>query len=110
MTVVRNFIIEAKSEMPYAIPVKAGYELISNDRRMKFVAVRRSLNSHSNNLPKTYFAILCYILEDIGWVKSNNSSNEPSISEFVKKISISPRFTKAVAEYRQQLEIKEPWK
>lgn len=106
----REFKIEAKGELPFASRIPEGYELISNDRTMKFIIAKKQARNMEQNVEKTYFSVECFVREGRNWVKGNNDSMERSITDFVKKINVSPRFTKAVNEYRGQLNIKEEWR
>lgn len=106
----REFKIEAKGELPFASRIPEGYELISNDRTMKFIIAKKQARNMEQNVEKTYFSVDCFVREGHNWVKGNNGSMERSITDFVKKINVSPRFTKAVDEYREQLNIKEEWR
>lgn len=106
----REFKIEAKGELPFASRIPEGYELISNDRTMKFVLAKKQARDMVQNVEKTYFSVDCFVREEHNWVKGDNGSMERSITDFVKKLDISPRFTKAIDEYRKQLNIKEEWR
>lgn len=106
----REFKIEAKGELPFASRIPEGYELFSNDRKMKFIIAKKQARNMEQNVEKTYFSVECFVREGRNWVKGDNGSMERSIADFVKKINVSPRFTKAVDEYRKQLNIKEEWR
>lgn len=106
----REFKIEANVELPFASRIPEGYELISNDRTMKFIIAKKQARNMEQNVEKTYFSVECFVREGRNWVKGDNGSMERSITDFVKKINVSPRFTKAVNEYREQLKIKEEWR
>lgn len=106
----REFKIEAKGEIPFASKISSGYEFISNDRTMKFIIRKSFTRNLEQNIEKVYFLVDCFVREGIGWVKGNNSSAEQSIDDFVRKINISPRFTRSVDEYRKQLNITEEWR
>lgn len=106
----KEFKIEAKGEVPFASRIPEGYELISNDRKMKFVIAKKVARDMEQDIEKSFFSVDCFIREGTGWMEGDNGSIERSITDFVKKINISPRFTKAVTEYREQLNITEEWR
>lgn len=105
----KKFFIQARGEMPFAQKIQGGYELFSNDRKMRFDIKRQSIFNGENNTSSFHFAVLCFVKEGVGWVQGDNSSAVYHITDFVKSINVSPNFTKAVTEYRQQLGITEAW-
>lgn len=105
----KKFIIQTEGEMPFVQKIKGGYELFSNDRTMRFVIKKQIVFNAENNTSSTHFAVFCFVKDGTGWAQGDNSSVSYSITDFVKSINISPYFTKAVAEYREQLGIIEEW-
>lgn len=105
----KKFFIQARGEMPFAQKIQGGYELFSNDRKMRFDIKKQSIFNGENNTSSSHFAVICFIQDGTGWVRGDNSSVVYHITDFVKSINVSPYFTKAVAEYRQQLGITEQW-
>lgn len=106
----KKFIIEATGEMPYASVIQGGYELLSNQREMKFIVKKQTVQDLENNITDSHFAVFCLVKEGDMWVHTDNSSVAQSITGFVKSINLSPYFTKAVDEYRKQLNITEEWR
>lgn len=106
----KKYIIEAEGEMPFAMRIEDGYELLSNARDMKFLIKKQQIVDLEREINKTHFAVVCLVREGNGWVKGDNSTFVLRITDFVKQINISPYFTKAVGEYRQQNEITETWR
>jgi hypothetical protein len=105
----KKFFIQADGEIPFAQKVQGGYELFSNDRKMRFDLKKQSVFNSENNTSSSHFAVIGFVKDGTGWVRGNNPSVEYHIADFVKKINVSPYFTKAVAEYRLQLGITEDW-
>lgn len=106
----KKYIIEAEGEMPFAMRTEDGYELLSNARDMKFIIKKQQIIDLEREINKTHFAVICLVREGNGWAKGDNSTSVLRITDFVKQINISPYFTKAVCEYRQQNEITETWR
>ena len=106
----KKFIIEAKGEVPFAQRTGDGYELFNNERTMKFCARRQQIWDNETGEQKSCFAVFCFIKEDDGWVQGDNYHQTETITSFVKDLNISPYFTKAVKEYREQMDITEEWK
>ena len=106
----KKFIIEAKGEVPFAQRTGDGYELFNNERTMKFCARRQQIWDNETGEQKSCFAVFCFVKEDDGWVKGDNYHQTETITSFVKDLNISPYFTKAVNEYREQMDITEEWK
>lgn len=106
----KKFIIEAKGEVPFAQRTGDGYELFNNERTMKFCARRQQIRNNETGEQKSCFAVFCFVKEDDGWVQGNNYHQTETITSFVKDLNISPYFTKAVEEYRKQMDITEEWK
>nr|DAH35564.1 MAG TPA: hypothetical protein [Caudoviricetes sp.] len=106
----KKFIIEAKGEVPFAQRTGDGYELFNNERTMKFCARRQQIRNNETGEQKSCFAVFCFVKEDDGWVQGDNYHQTETITSFVKDLNISPYFTKAVEEYRKQMDITEEWK
>lgn len=106
----KRFMVQAEGEMPFAQKVKGGYELFSNSRDMRFIIKKQTVFNADNNTSSSHFAVFCFVKDGTGWTQGDNSSVIYSITEFVKSINVSPYFTKAVAEYREQLGITEEWR
>lgn len=106
----KKFIIEAKGEVPFAQRTGDGYELFNNERTMKFCARRQQICNNETGEQKSCFAVFCFVKEDDGWVQGDNYHQTETITSFVKDLNISPYFTKAVEEYRKQMDITEEWK
>ena len=106
----KKFIIEAEGEVPFAQRTGDGYELFNNDRTMKFCARRQQLWDSDKGEQKTCFTVFCFVREDDGWVQGDNYHQTETITSFVKDLNVSPYFTKAVKEYREQMDITEEWK
>lgn len=106
----KKFIIEAKGEVPFAQRTGDGYELFNNERTMKFCARRQQIRDNETGEQKSCFAVFCFIKEDDGWVQGDNYHQTETITSFVKDLNISPYFTNAVKEYREQMDITEEWK
>ena len=106
----KKFIIEAKGEVPFAQCTGDGYELFNNERTMKFCARRQQIRNNETGEQKSCFAVFCFVKEDDGWVQGDNYHQTETITSFVKDLNISPYFTKAVEEYRKQMDITEEWK
>lgn len=105
----KKFIIEAEGEVPFAQRTGDGYELFNNDRTMKFCARRQQIRDNETSEQKSCFAVFCFVKEDDGWVQGDNYHQTETITSFVKDLNVSPYFTKAVKEYREQMEITEKW-
>ena len=56
------------------------------------------------------FRVLCYIREDNGWIKTSEETSATTITDYVRLLNKSLQFTKAVKEYREQMDIKEVWR
>lgn len=106
----KKYIIEAEGEMPFAMRTEDGYELLSNSREMKFIIKKQQVVDLEREINKTHFAVTCLVREGQGWVKGDNSASVLRITDFVKQINISPYFTKAVNEYREQNNITDIWR
>nr|DAG45954.1 MAG TPA: hypothetical protein [Caudoviricetes sp.]DAU86963.1 MAG TPA: hypothetical protein [Caudoviricetes sp.] len=106
----KKFIIEAEGEVPFAQRTGDGYELFNNERTMKFCARRQQIRNNETGEQKSCFAVFCFVKEDDGWVQGDNYHQTETITSFVKDLNISPYFTKAVEEYRKQMDITEEWK
>lgn len=106
----KKFIIEAKGEVPFAQRTGDGYELFNNERTMKFCARRQQIWDNKTGEQKFCFAVFCFVKEDDGWVQGDNYHQTETITSFVKDLNISPCFTNAVKEYREQMDITEEWK
>lgn len=106
----KKFIIEAKGEVPFAQRTGDGYELFNNERTMKFCARRQQIWDNETGEQKSCFAVFCFVKEDDGWVQGDNYHQTETITSFVKDLNISPYFTNAVKEYREQMDITEEWK
>lgn len=106
----KKFVIEAKGEVPFAQRTGDGYELFNNERTMKFCARRQQICNNETGEQKSCFAVFCFVKEDDGWVQGDNYHQTETITSFVKDLNISPYFTKAVEEYRKQMDITEEWK
>lgn len=106
----KKFIIEADGEVPFAQRTGDGYELFNNERTMKFCARRQQIRNNETGEQKSCFAVFCFVKEDDGWVQGDNYHQTETITSFVKDLNISPYFTKAVEEYRKQMDITEEWK
>jgi hypothetical protein len=106
----KKFIIEAKDEVPFAQRTGDGYELFNNERTMKFCARRQQICNNETGEQKSCFAVFCFVKEDDGWVQGDNYHQTETITSFVKDLNISPYFTNAVKEYREQMDITEEWK
>ena len=106
----KKFIIEAKGEVPFAQRTGDGYELFNNERTMKFCARRQQILDNETGEQKSCFAVFCFVKEDDGWVQGDNYHQTATITSFVKDLNISPYFTKAIKEYREQMGITEEWK
>lgn len=106
----KKFIIEAEGEVPFAQRTGDGYELFNNERTMKFCARRQQIRNNETGEQKSCFAVFCFVKEDDGWVQGDNFHQTETITSFVKDLNISPYFTKAVEEYRKQMDITEEWK
>ena len=106
----KKFIIEAKGEVPFAQRTGDGYELFNNERTMKFCARRQQIRNNETGEQKSCFAVFCFVKEDDGWVQGDNYHQTETITSFVKDLNIFPYFTKAVEEYRKQMDITEEWK
>lgn len=105
----KKFIIEAKGEVLFAQRTGDGYELFNNERTMKFCARRQQIRDNETGEQKSCFAVFCFVKEDDGWVQGDNYHQTETITSFVKDLNISPYFTKAVEEYRKQMDITEEW-
>lgn len=105
----KKFIIEAEGEVPFAQRTGDGYELFNNERTMKFCARRQQIRNNETGEQKSCFAVFCFVKEDDGWVQGDNYHQTETITSFVKDLNISPYFTKAVEEYRKQMDITEEW-
>lgn len=106
----KKFIIEAKGEVPFAQRTGDGYELFNNERTMKFCARRQQIRNNETGEQKSCFAVFCFVKEDDGWIQGDNFHQTETITSFVKDLNISPYFTNAVKEYREQMNITEEWK
>lgn len=106
----KKFTIEAEGEVPFAQRTGDGYELFNNERTMKFCARRQQIRNNETGEQKSCFAVFCFVKEDDGWVQGDNYHQTETITSFVKDLNISPYFTKAVEEYRKQMDITEEWK
>lgn len=106
----KKFIIEAEGEVPFAQRTGDGYELFNNERTMKFCARRQQIRNNETGEQKSCFAVFCFVKEDDGWVQGDNYHQTETITSFVKDLNISPYFTKAIEEYRKQMDITEEWK
>lgn len=105
----KKFFIEAKGEVPFAQRTGDGYELFNNERTMKFCARRQQILDNETGEQKSCFAVFCFVKEDDGWVQGDNYHQTETITSFVKDLNISPSFTNAVKEYREQMDITEIW-
>lgn len=105
----KKFIIEAEGEVPFAQRTGDGYELFNNERTMKFCARRQQILDNETGEQKSCFAVFCFVKEDDGWVQGDNYHQTETITSFVKDLNISPYFTKAIKEYREQMGITEEW-
>lgn len=105
----KKFIIEAKGEVPFAQRTVDGYELFNNERTMKFCARRQQIRNNETGEQKSCFAVFCFVKEDDGWIQGDNYHQTETITSFVKDLNISPYFTNAVNEYREQMDITEEW-
>lgn len=105
----KKFIIEANGEVPFAQRTCDGYELFNNERTMKFCARRQQILDNETGEQKSCFAVFCFVKEDDGWVQGDNYHQTETITSFVKDLNISPYFTNAVKEYREQMDITETW-
>lgn len=101
----RKYMIEVNGDIPYASPIQGGYEFVSNKRNMKFLVKKQIIQYLERNIQSSHFAVYCMIKETDSWIYANDSSVVRSITEFVKKIDVSPYFTKAIAEYKKQMNI-----
>lgn len=106
----KKFIIEANGEVPFAQRTGDGYELFNNERTMKFCVRRQQIWDNETGKQKSCFAVFCFVKEDDGWVQGDNYHQTETITSFVKDLNISPYFTNAVKEYREQMDITEEWK
>lgn len=106
----KKFIIEANGEVPFAQRTGDGYELFNNERTMKFCARRQQIRNNETGEQKSCFAVFCFVKEDDGWIQGDNFHQTETITSFVKDLNISPYFTNAVKEYREQMNITEEWK
>lgn len=95
-------IIEAKEETPYAIKIDNGYELWSNDRKMKILIESHSTFLHFNNTQQSVYSTSCFVRNGEYWEHGDNSVIVNSIKEYVDELDVSPYFTKAVSQYRMQ--------
>ena len=105
----KKFIIEAKGEVTFAQRTGDGYELFNNERTMKFCARRQQILDNETGEHKSCFAVFCFVKEHDGWVQGDNYHQTETITSFVKDLNISPYFTNAVKEYREQMDITETW-
>ena len=105
----KKFIIEAKGEVPFAQRTGDGYEFFNNERTMKFCARRQQIRNNETSEQKSCFAVFCFVKEDDGWIQGDNYHQTETITSFVKDLNISPYFTNAVKEYREQMGITEEW-
>ena len=106
----KNFIIEAHGEAPYALRINEGYELVSNDRIMRLLIGKVSYTDNDTGQQGSKFMVKCYVLENSGWIKTSEESSATTITEYVRLLNKSLQFTKAVKEYREQMDIKEVWR
>lgn len=76
-----------------------GYEMISNDGEVKVCLLHSTLMEGS--IDSDFYYTVTWILEDVGWVRANNTSNYKTKEEFIEAISNSEDFTQAVSELRK---------
>lgn len=106
----KNFIIEVHGEVPYALRINEGYELVSNDRTMRLSIGKVSYSDNETGQQDSMFRVKCYIREDNGWIKTSEETSATTITDYVRLLNKSLQFTKAVKEYREQMDIKEVWR
>ena len=106
----KNFIIEAHGEAPYALRINEGYELVSNDRNMRLLIRKVSYTDDNTGQQGSIFRVACFVREDGGWIKTSEESSATTITDYVRLLNKSLQFTKAVKEYREQMDIKEVWR
>lgn len=106
----KNFIIEAHGEVPYALRINEGYELVSNDRTMRLSIGKVSYSDNETGQQGSKFMVKCYVREDNGWIKTSEETSATTITDYVRLLNKSLQFTKAVKEYREQMDIKEVWR
>ena len=104
-----KYVIEAKGEIPFAQKTNDGCEFYNNDRTTKSIVSKQQVNDTDREVHRTFFAAFCFVKEREGWVKGDNYHQTDTITEFAKELNASPYFTKAIREYRQQMEITEEW-
>ena len=106
----KNFIIEAHGEASYALRINEGYELVSNDRIMRLLIGKVSYTDNDTGQQGSKFMVKCYVRKNSGWIKTSEESSATTITEYVRLLNKSLQFTKAVKEYREQMDIKEVWR
>lgn len=106
----KNFIIEAHGEAPYALRINEGYELVSNDRVMRLLIGKVSYTDNDIGQQGSKFMVKCYVRENSEWIKTSEESSATTITDYVRLLNKSLQFTKAVKEYREQMDIKEVWR
>lgn len=106
----KNFIIEAHGEAPYALRINEGYELVSNDRIMRLLISKVSYTDNDTGQQGSKFMVKCYVRENSEWIKTSEESSATTITDYVRLLNKSLQFTKAVKEYREQMDIKEVWR
>ena len=105
----KKFIIEAHGEAPYALRINEGYELVSNDRTMRLLIGKVSYTDDNTGQQGSIFRVACFVREDGGWIKTSEESLTKTITDYVKQLNKSLQFTKAVKEYREQMDISDHW-
>lgn len=105
----KKFIIEAHGESPYALRINEGYELVSNDRNMRLLISKVSYTDDDTGQQGSIFRVACFVREDGGWIKTSEESLTKTITDYVKQLNKSLQFTKAVKEYREQMDISDQW-
>ena len=105
----KKFVTEAKGEIPLAQRTADGYELFNNDRTMKFCIKKQVYVNTEEGVQRSFFAVYCFVKEKENWLQGDNYHQAETVTSFVKQLNISPYFTKAVNEYREQMKITELW-
>ena len=105
----KKFVAEAKGEIPFAQRTADGCELFNNDRTMKFCIKKQVYVNPEKGVQRSFFAVYCFVKEKENWLQGDNYHQAETVTSFVKQLNISPYFTKAVNEYREQMKITELW-
>lgn len=98
---LRMNISDALIRMPKIIETHNGYEVLSNDNKIKVILQQNLV--FTGTIETELYTAHYYVKDDTGWIKANMSHTYESKQDFIRSIRQADAFSQAINELREAL-------